>query len=129
MKYVSKLFILIITIQLIFINIIPNYVDASYFTFRDIFDNGDQFIEDGGDGEIDEQSLRDTSNTVFSIVFYIGIALSVGVGGVMGIQLMLASAEEKAKLKERLVPYIIGCIVIFASFTIWRIVVLVLNNI
>lgn len=45
------------------------------------------------------------------------------VGTILGIQFMIASAEEKAKVKETLVPYIVGCIVIFGAFTIWSIVV------
>lgn len=45
------------------------------------------------------------------------------VGTIIGIQFMVASAEDKAKVKEALVPYIIGCIVIFGAFTIWSIAV------
>lgn len=45
------------------------------------------------------------------------------VGIVIGIQFMVASAEDKAKVKEALVPYIVGCIVIFGAFTIWSIAV------
>ena len=45
------------------------------------------------------------------------------VGTIIGIQFMVASAEDKAKVKEALVPYIIGCAVIFGAFTIWSIVV------
>ena len=45
------------------------------------------------------------------------------VGTIIGIQFMIASAEDKAKVKEALVPYIIGCVVIFGAFTIWSIVV------
>lgn len=44
-------------------------------------------------------------------------------GTIIGIQFIVASAEDKAKLKEALVPYIVGCIVIFGAFTIWSIVV------
>ena len=45
------------------------------------------------------------------------------VGTIIGIQFMVASAEDKAKVKEALVPYVIGCAVIFGSFTIWSIAV------
>lgn len=45
------------------------------------------------------------------------------VGIIIGIQFMVASAEDKAKVKETLVPYIVGCIVIFGAFTIWSIAV------
>lgn len=45
------------------------------------------------------------------------------VGIIIGIQFMVASAEDKAKVKEALVPYVVGCIVIFGAFTIWSIAV------
>lgn len=45
------------------------------------------------------------------------------VGTVLGIQFMVASAEDKAEVKKALVPYVIGCIVIFGAFTIWSIAV------
>lgn len=45
------------------------------------------------------------------------------VGIIIGIQFLIASAEDKAKVKEALVPYIVGCIVIFGAFTIWSIAV------
>lgn len=50
------------------------------------------------------------------------------VGTVIGIQFMVASAEDKAKVKEALIPYIIGCAVIFGSFTIWSIAVRLLQS-
>lgn len=45
------------------------------------------------------------------------------VGTIIGIQFLVASAEDKAKMKESLIPYIAGCIVIFGAFTIWSAVV------
>lgn len=50
------------------------------------------------------------------------------VGIIIGIQFMVASAEDKAKVKEALVPYVIGCIVIFGAFTIWSTVVNIMQK-
>ena len=36
--------------------------------------------------------------------------------------------NERAKVKEVLIPYIAGCIVIFGAFTIWKIIVTILQN-
>ena len=36
---------------------------------------------------------------------------------------MLGSIEEKANIKESLIPFVIGCIVVFGAFGIWRIFV------
>lgn len=66
---------------------------------------------------------------VFNILTYVGIALSVIVGAILGIQIMISSADEKAKVKESLIPYIIGCIVVFGAFSIWQIVITIFNAI
>lgn len=50
------------------------------------------------------------------------------VGIIIGIQFMVASAEDKAKVKEALVPYVIGCVVIFGAFTIWSVVVNIMQK-
>ena len=40
----------------------------------------------------------------------------------LGIKFMLGSVEEKAKVKETLIPFTIGCIIIFGAYIIWRLV-------
>ena len=41
----------------------------------------------------------------------------------------LVSCEDgKAELKERLVPYVVGCVVIFGAFGIWKIVMIFINT-
>lgn len=42
---------------------------------------------------------------------------------------MVGSVEQKAKVKDSLLPYIIGCIVIFGAFGIWKIVLTILENV
>ena len=34
---------------------------------------------------------------------------------------MLSEAEGQAKVKEMLIPFVIGCIVVFGGFGIWKI--------
>ena len=41
---------------------------------------------------------------------------------------MIASAEDKAKIKEAMIPYVLGCIVIFGAFGIWKLAITILNN-
>lgn len=57
-----------------------------------------------------------------------GTIIAVLVGAVLGIKIMVATVEEKAKIKELMVPYIVGCIVMFSAFTIWKIVVTIGNQ-
>ena len=42
---------------------------------------------------------------------------------------MAGSVEQKAKVKDSLVPYIVGCTVIFGAFGIWKLVVTILRGI
>ena len=65
---------------------------------------------------------------MFKLLMAIGIVVMFIVGTVIGIQFMVASAEDKAKVKEALIPYIIGCAVIFGAFTIWSIAVRLLQS-
>lgn len=65
---------------------------------------------------------------MFKLLMAFGIVIMLIVGTVIGIQFMLASAEDKAKVKEALIPYVIGCLVIFGAFTIWSITVNILQD-
>ena len=62
------------------------------------------------------------------ILLGIGIALALMIGMYLGIKFMISSAEDKAKVKEALIPYIAGCVVVFGAFTIWRLVILLLSG-
>lgn len=42
---------------------------------------------------------------------------------------MTGSVEQKAKVKDSLVPYVAGCIVIFGAFGIWKMVLTILENV
>jgi len=46
---------------------------------------------------------------------------------IIGIQFIIGSVDEKAKIKETLVPYVIGVFIIFSAFGIWKIVMSIGN--
>ena len=76
-----------------------------------------------------EKDIKKDANSIFNILLAIGTVLTVIVGVVLGIQYMMASAEDKAQVKEKMIPYVVGGVVIYSAFTIWYIVVQVLGNI
>lgn len=39
----------------------------------------------------------------------------------LGVQFMIGGAEGQAKVKEMLVPFVVGCIVVFGGFAFWKI--------
>lgn len=110
----------------------PTISDSSVNTTDSIdglITDSDNFINKGTNDKINDESIQDFSKTLYNILVTIATVVSVIIGGILGIKIMLASAEEKAQVKELLVPYIIGCVVVFGAFGIWKLVVNILQNI
>lgn len=120
----TKKIILISLVILTMINIV--FLPSSYAVkIDDIFNAGDDFLKSGDEPEtvLDTDKLEKTSTVVYKILLTIAICVSVLVGAVLGIQFILGSVEGKVKVQEALVPYIVGCFVVFGAFTIWGIAI------
>lgn len=118
--------ILIIVINIMFFNI--NVVQAEGIS--DVITGGDSFLSAGEDSSttIDEVKLQSTSTSTFKILSVVGICVAVVVVAILGIKFMLGSAEEKAQVSESLIPFVIGCVVVFGAFGFWKIFVTIGNN-
>ena len=55
---------------------------------------------------------------VAGIIQVVGTIVSVGVMMLLGIRYMIASADEKAEYRERIIPYLIGAALLFAASNI-----------
>lgn len=91
-----------------------------------IIQGGQNFIESGNDGKgisFDNSKLKEMSDFVYNVLLAIGIVTAVIIGTVLGIQFVTGSVEQKAKIKDALIPFVVGCVVIFGAFGIWKIVV------
>ena len=99
-------------------------------SLSDVISGGDSFINagKGGSAQIDKGSLQNASSSIYNILLICGVIIAVLIGSIMGIKFMIGSVEEKAEIKAALVPFVIGCIVVFGAFGIWKIVVTVGNN-
>ena len=120
-----------ICIILIFIFILFSNITYS-FGLSEVISSGDKFIQEGvqdTNPTIEEDDLQEMSNLLYNALLIIAIAITVVWGMVIGIKFMTGSIEEKAKIKETLIPYIAGCIVIFGAFTIWSLVVNIMNEV
>ena len=95
-----------------------------------VISGGDSFIQAGKDGsaQIDKGSLQNASSSIYNILLICGMIVAVLIGAILGIKFMIGSVEEKAEIKAALVPFIIGCVVVFGAFGIWKIVVTIGNN-
>lgn len=118
----KMLYVLLIIIVMGFI--INQQVSASFIH------GADSFISDGGSGTgVKNDGLKGLSNKVYNILLVIGMIVAVIIGLILGIQFMTGSIETKSKVKESLIPYVAGCVVIFGAFGIWKLVVTILNTI
>ncbi len=122
----------IIFIMFLIIILLGSFGFSKTYAAKDTVDTtiegADNFLKKGGSSVINEQTLKEASDFVFSAVLAVAIVIVVIVGMIIGIKFMMAGIEEKAELKETLVPYFWGCIVVFGAFGIWEIVVTILSK-
>lgn len=120
MKVKSLIIISLIVIINIMFSCI-NMVQAA--GIGDVITGGDNFMQAGNSGEIgiDHSKLQDTSKTINNILIIVGMCVAIVISSVLGIKFMLGSVDEKAQVKDALVPFVIGCMVVFGAFGIWRI--------
>ena len=91
----------------------------------DIMNNGNSFLNAGSESStmIDQNDLKSLSNFISGVLLTIAIGVTVITGAIMGLNFITQSIEEKAKVKESMVPWIIGIIVSFGACTIWEVAV------
>ena len=103
---------------------------SSESSLEDMTKDADKFVNSGNaPANTFTKSLQNFSKTMYNILLTIGIFVAVVVGGIIGIKLMTSSAEGKAEAKALLIPYVVGCVVVFGGFGIWKLVVTLLQNI
>ena len=119
----------IILISFIIFAIIP--YNNTYATSIDgIITGADDFVSDGADSHpININDLKPMSDTIYNVLLVLAVVVAVIIGLAIGIKFMTGSVSEKAQVKETLIPYIAGCVVIFGSFAIWKLVVEILSSI
>ena len=124
-KVIIKVLI-ISTIFFIFLNI-QNTVKAGEF-----IENAEGFLrlpqDNQSDEVISEDGLKQISNSLLSILIPVGIVVSVVVTAILGAQFMWGSTENKAEVKQALVPWGISIFVLFSAYTIWKVVVDILSS-
>ena len=109
----------------------PTVVESgdSSQSLDDMISDGDDFIHSVTTTPIDTSQLQSVSSNLFNIFVEVGVALAVIVGLVIGIKYMYASVDQKAEIKKLLVPYLVGCVVIFGALGIWKFVVTLLQTV
>ena len=119
-----KKIISVLAILIMMVSIIP--CGSSYAeTFDDIVTSGQEFIKDGQNKKttLNGDSMQKMSGSIYNILLTAAIIIAVAVGCLLGIQFIFGSIETQVKVKETLVPFVVGCIIVFGAFTIWKLVV------
>lgn len=123
MKKILKLIIAILILLMFSLAFQTNNIYAQ--TPDDMSGVAGNFIQDGAaaDSPMDIGKLRGMSDTIYNFLLVIAIIIAVIVGLIIAIKFITGSVSEKAKIKETLIPYIAGCVVIFGAFTIWKLII------
>lgn len=125
---IGKIIILMLILQISFIPI------ANAGFWDDVKSYGDIFISNGkkqasSGNEINNTNFNSLMSQMYNALLTLGIVLSVLIGAILGIKFMVGSIEQQAKIKEMLLPYVSGCVVIFGAFGIWKLMMVLLGNI
>lgn len=116
--------ILTILMSIVLIFELPIYSNA--WSLDDLIKAGDSFLNIGGGDQTvtmttNEEKLQNLSNSISGVLLTIAVAVSIISIAVMGINFAVQSVEDKAKIKESMVPWIIGIFVSFGAYGIWKI--------
>ena len=100
---------------------------SSSASIDDMIDDADSFINKGT--VTYKTNLSDISNVIYNILLTVGVLISVIIGAIIGVKLMVSSGvDKKAEAKQLLVPYVVGCVVVFGGFGIWKLLVQILQG-
>ncbi len=101
------------------------------YAVDDIIEAGGSFIKKGEQQQqaIQDSQIKTVSDQIYNILLAIGTVIAVIIGAILGIQFMTGSMDEKAKVKESLIPFVIGCVIIFGAFGIWKLIATILQDV
>lgn len=121
-KIIHIIILLIITINILTPKVYADD-DATTDEWTEWIEQGKEFSEgetSSGTITFSESNIQEVSNFISGILLGISVVVAVITTAVLGISFIVQSAEEKAKIKESLIPLIVGMIISFGAYTIWR---------
>ena len=121
-KQLMSIIFFIFLLQLVFI---PSMSNAQ--NIGDVVTEGDNWLNNAK-VLVDQSKLKESQSFIYNALLVVGIIITVFWGGYIGIKFMYASAEDKADIKQTMIPYVVGCIVIYGGFAIWKLVITILDS-
>jgi len=79
-------------------------------------------ISTGPDGKTGVGKLNELGNAILGIIQYVGLGVAVIAALVLGMRYMYSSPDEKAEIKKKLIPFIIGGFMVFGAIQLVKIV-------
>lgn len=126
---IGKYITIILLTTFLLLSFATSYSKTNAAALSNIVSGADSFIKDGqGNSKIDNEDIHNLSDSIYNILLIIGTIVAMIVGIVLGIQFITGSVEAKSKVKESLIPYVTGCVVIFGAFGIWKLAVTILQG-
>lgn len=110
----KKTKIIILTTLAVIMIIIPLKVSAAQIDPEDGF-------KPTGPTTADVRDMYKFGGSVAGVIQIVGTAVSAGAMIIIGIKYVVASADEKAEYKERMIPYFIGAVLLFGASNIVKI--------
>lgn len=98
-------------------------------TVDDALQGAQNFISSDTSDTFDQSDVNDAINLIYDLLLGIGIIVAVIIGIILGMKFMLGAADEQADIKQKLVVYVAGCVVVFGAFGIWKLVMLIMKMI
>jgi len=127
MKSIIKKIIFILATLIILFSI-----NNESLAWSGVIKDGQSFIQAGESYtgiEVDQNSIQGLSGYLYNILLAAGVIIAVIVATILGVQFMIGGAEGQAKVKEMLVPFIVGCVIVFGGFGFWKIAVTIGNKV
>ncbi len=116
---VKKLFLILVILIILF------SLNTKVFAMSEIISDAQGFLQkaDQSKANIEVSGLQDLSGYIYNILLSIGVVVSVIVATMLGVQFMLGGAEGQAKVKEMLIPFVVGCVIVFGGFGFWKLAI------
>lgn len=108
-KKIIKVLIILLILALNCFNVLKVYATQSAVPDVNYFKPTETPVPD---------EVLDTGGMIVSIIQVVGTIIAVITIMILGIKYMMAGVEEKANYKKTMIPYLVGCILLFATVTI-----------
>ena len=117
-------------LMLICILLLPSLVNAS-----EIIVNTDALYGRIDPSTYEPTELQDSDvsgieifgGAIASVIQIVGTIVSVGTMMIIGIRYVVASADEKAEYRDRMIPYFIGAVLLFGASNVVNIIFKIFN--